>query len=121
MVTRIMAVGFRDIREPLIPSSRRIRWHTSGMTPAVARRLLYGIVVACLAVTGGTVLLRPAPPRVIGPQYQAPLPRGIPEIHAISGSVRIVTIPIDGASSQIDHVEITVPVHGLPGQVGASP
>lgn len=92
------------------------------MTPAVARRLLYGIVVTCLAVTGGTVLLRPAPPRVTGPQYQAPLPRGIPEIQAISAAPRFVTIPADGGTSQIDHVQIVVvPVHGMPGQVGASP
>ena len=92
------------------------------MTPAVARRLLYGIVVACLAVTGSTVLLRPAPPRVTAaPQYQVPLPRGIPQIHAILAGPRIVTVPIDGGTSGIDHLEIVVPVHGLPGQVGASP
>jgi hypothetical protein len=91
------------------------------MTPAVARRLLYGIVVTCLAVTGSTVLLRPAPPRVTAPQYQVPLPRGIPEIHAISAAPRIVTIPADGGTTQIDHIEIVVPVHGMPGQVGASP
>jgi hypothetical protein len=93
------------------------------MTPAVARRLLYGIVVACLAVTGGTVLLRPAPPRVTVPQYQYPvaLPRGIPEIHTILAAPRIVTIPADGGTTQIDHVQIVVPVHGLSGQVGASP
>ena len=92
------------------------------MTPAVARRLLCGIVVACLALTGGTVLLRPAPPPVTAaPQYQVPLPRGIPEIHAIPAVPRIVALPMDGGASQIDHVEIVVPVHGLPGQVGASP
>jgi hypothetical protein len=93
------------------------------MTPAVARRLLYGIVIACLGVSGGTVLLRPAPQRVTVPQYQyqVPLPRGIPEIHTIVAAPRIVTIPMGVGTSQIDHVEIVVPVHGLPGQVGASP
>ncbi len=89
------------------------------MTPGVARRLLYGIVVACLAVTGSTVLLRPAPPRVTAPRYQAPFPRGM--IHAISAAPRIVIIPMEGGTSQIDHITIVVPVHGMPGQVGASP
>jgi hypothetical protein len=91
------------------------------MTPAVARRLLYGIVVACLVVTGGTVLLRPAPPRVTAPQYPVVIPARLPfEVPGIGASPRFVTVPVDGGITQSEQI-VVVPVHGLPGQVGASP
>jgi hypothetical protein len=92
------------------------------MRPAVARRLLYGIVAVCLGVTGGTALLRPAPARVTEPRNPVAIDRGLPVvIHEISGAPRFVTVPIDGGTSQSVHLEIVVPVHGLAGQVGASP
>ncbi len=91
------------------------------MTPVVARRLLYGIVVACLAVTGGTVLLRPAPPRVTGPQYPVAIPPRLPfEVPDIGVPPTVVTVPMDGGTAQSVRIFV-VPVHGLPGQVGASP
>jgi hypothetical protein len=91
------------------------------MTPAVARLLLYGIVVACLVVTGGTVLLRPAPPRVTAPQYPVVIPARLPfEVPEIGGSPRFVTVPVDGGITHSVRI-VVVPVHGLPGQVGASP
>jgi hypothetical protein len=97
--------------------------HTGGLTPTVARRLLYGIVAACVALTAGVALLRPAPPAAIGPQHPMVilprLPFAAPEQ---SGFTQVVIVPIGGGASRSIRVgSVGIPVHGLPGQVGASP
>jgi hypothetical protein len=72
-------------------------------------------------VTGGTVLLRPAPPRVTAPQYPVVIPARLPfEVPGVGASPRFVTVPVDSGITQAEQI-VVVPVHGLPGQVGASP
>jgi hypothetical protein len=96
--------------------------HTGGLTPTAARRLLYGIVAACVALTAGVALLRPAPPAA-GPQNPVViLPRLPFAVPAESGSTQVVTVPPDGMWAQsVRMAGVGIPVHGLPGQVGASP
>lgn len=97
------------------------RMHTGGVTPTVARRLLYGIVAACLAVTGGIVLLRPAPQASTAPRHAPVIDTRLPDVPA-----QQFFVPADGppgTSYRVDaggSVEI-VQVHGLPGHIAASP
>jgi hypothetical protein len=105
------------------PAASTVAMHTGGLTPTVARRLLYGIVAACVALTAGVALLRPAPPAATGPQHPVvilpELPFAVPEQ---SGSTQVVIVPMDGGWAQsIRMGSVGIPVHGLPGQVGASP
>jgi hypothetical protein len=95
--------------------------HTGGVTPGVARRLLYGIVAACLAVTAGIVLLRPAPQVPTNPRHTPVIDTGLPDV-----APQQFFVPVDGPpgdSYRVDangSVEI-VQVHGLPGHIAASP
>jgi hypothetical protein len=114
---RLAAPTLRIQRRP------RSRCILGGLTPTVARRLLYGIVAACVALTAGVALLRPAPPADAGPQHPVVilprLPFAVPEE---SGSTRVDIVPMDGGWAQsIRMGSVGIPVHGLPGQVGASP
>lgn len=80
------------------------------------------IVVACLAVTADTALLRPAPPSLGGPQRPILTPPRLPlEIPEVSLPTGAVIVQASGSSSFSVDVGRVVPVHGLPGQVGASP
>jgi hypothetical protein len=94
--------------------------HTGGVTPAVARRLLFGIVAACLAVTAGVALLRPATPAPTAPQSAAVSEPGLP----YDVLPQQFVVPADGStwrSYGVDGGVVTVHVHGLPGQIAASP
>ena len=96
--------------------------HTFTMTPRSARRLLYGIVVACVAMTEGAALLRPAPPPVSGPQYAVTIPPRLPfDVPGVSLPSGVVIVPTNRLGAQSIRLGIAVPVHGLPGQVGAAP
>ena len=95
--------------------------HTGGVTPTVARRLLYGIVAACLGVTAGIVLLRPAPQAATVPRHAAVIDSGLPDVAPQQFFVPAAGPP--GESYRVDangSVEI-VQVHGLPGHIAASP
>lgn len=93
------------------------------LSPAVARRLLYAIVVACVALTGGAALLRSAPPPAVGPQHPVLIPDGLPfEVTGQSVRNGVVTVPPSGLHAQSVRIGIEeATVHGLPGHVGASP
>lgn len=94
--------------------------HTGGVTPAVARRLLFGIVAACLAVTAGVALLRPAPPAPTAPHPAAVSEPGLP----YDVLPQQFVVPADGTtwrSYGVNGGVVTVHVHGLPGQISASP
>jgi hypothetical protein len=84
---------------------------------------LYAIVVACVALTGGAALLRPAPLAAAGPQHPIVIPNRLPfEAHGQSVPNGVVTVPMSGLSAQSVRMGIeAATVHGLPGQVGASP
>lgn len=96
--------------------------HTWSVTPVVARRLLYAIVVACLALTAGAALIRPVPPAANGPQHPVAIPKRLPfEVPVVSLPPGVVIVPMDGSAAQSIRMGVVVPVHGLPGQVGANP
>jgi hypothetical protein len=104
-------------------SRHSVAMHTGRLTPIVARRLLYGIVAACVALTAGVALLRPAPPPATGLQHPVVilprLPFAVPDQ---SGSTQVVIVPVDGGWARTIRLgAVGIPVHGLPGQVGASP
>ena len=91
------------------------------MTPAIARRLLYGIVLACVMATAGTALSRPAPPLMSGPQHAVVIAPRLPFEVPLSLPSGVVIVPVDGSTARSVRIGNAVPVHGLPGQVGASP
>jgi hypothetical protein len=93
------------------------------LTPTTARRILYAIVAACAAVTGAAALLRPAPPPATGPQRSVLIsPRSPVVVPEGSMPNRAVSVPPSGLSAQSVRMGIvSATVHGLPGQVGASP
>ena len=93
------------------------------MTPLAARRLLYAMVAACLLLTAGTAVLRPAPPATSGPQHPVSIPVRPPFlVPEESMPSNVVTVPMSGLSSKAVRTgSAPLPVHGLPGQVGASP
>lgn len=93
--------------------------HTRGVTPTVARRLLYGIVAVCLALTASAALLRPAPHAATAPQYALVSEPRVPDV-----APQQFFVPVDGSHGQsyiVDGGVETVHIHGLPGQVAASP
>lgn len=79
--------------------------------------------MACVALTGGAALLRPAAPPATGPQYPVVIPNGL-SFQVAGQSVRygVVTVPPSGLHAQSVRIGIeAATVHGLPGHVGASP
>ena len=100
-----------------------IALHNGSLTPTAARRLLYAIVGACVALTGAVALLRPAPPPAVAPQHAvtiAPrLPFAGPDESLPQG---VVVVPLTGLGAESVRMGvIELPVHGLPGQIGAAP
>lgn len=92
------------------------------LSPAAARRFLYAIVVACVALTGGAALLRSPAPPATGPQQPVVIGNRLP-FEAPGQLTRngVVTVP-RGLSAQSIRIGIeAATVHGLPGDVGASP
>jgi hypothetical protein len=95
--------------------------HTGGVTPTVARRLLYGIVAACLAVTAGIMLLRPAPQAATVLRHAPVIDTGLPDV-----APQQFFVPADGPPGESYRVDANgsveiVQVHGLPGHIAASP
>jgi hypothetical protein len=95
--------------------------HTSGVTPAVARRLLFGIVAACLAVTAAIVLLRPAPQAATAPRHAPVIDIGLPDVAPQQFFVPVGGSPRDSYRVDANGTFEIVQVHGLPGHIAASP
>lgn len=95
--------------------------HTEAVTPATARRLLYVIVLACVTATAGADLLRPAPPPVSAPQYAVTIPPRLPFEVPVAPPGGLVIVQANGSTARSARIGGALPVHGLPGQVGASP
>jgi len=114
-------LGFLSIQAQ--PNDKPSPVHNGSLTPTAARRLLYAIVGACVALTGAVALLRPAPPPAVGPQTPVTivprLPFAVPAQYLGQG---VVVVPIRGLEAPAVRLDTGVPsVHGLPGQVGAAP
>jgi hypothetical protein len=79
--------------------------------------------VACVALTGGAALLRPAAPPATGPQHPVVIPNWLPfEVAGQSVRNGVVTVPLSGLHAQSVRIGIeAATVHGLSGHVGASP
>jgi hypothetical protein len=97
--------------------------HTGGVTPTVARRLLYGIVAGCLALTASAALFRPPPRAATAPQHSVVTDGELPD--AVPQQFTVTVDGLPGQSYRVNGmngvVSVTVHVHGLPGQVAASP
>jgi hypothetical protein len=93
------------------------------LSPAAARRLLYAIVVACVALTGGAAVIRPHAPPATDPQQPVVIANRLP--FAAPGQAAqnvVVTVPPKGLLAQSIRIGIeAATVHGLSGHVGASP